>query len=80
MYKPRFHKQGRAQDRLGSPRDSATTGSWQKAQVPGLLGAAGQRRERWGGRRAPGEAGRMGLLFSCNIKPEKPSFSINEWI
>lgn len=66
-------------DGLGSPWDSATMGSWQKAQALGLRGAAGQRKERWGGRRGPREAGRMGLLFSCNIKPEKPCFSLNEW-
>jgi len=39
-------------------------GSWQKAQAAGLLEVAGQ----------------MDLLFSCNIKSEKPSFSINERI
>lgn len=60
---------------------SATTGSWQKAQAPGLWGAAEQKKERWEEGKEDGmEAGRMGLPFSCNIKPEKPSFSIKEWI
>lgn len=59
---------------------AAIIGSWQKAQAPGLLGAAGQRREM--GRGEGGGAGewRMGLPFSHSIKLEKPSFSIKEWI
>lgn len=69
--------------RMGSKgyETSATTGSWQKAQAPGFVGAVGQKKERWGeGKEDRMRAGRMGLPFSCNIKPEKPSLSIKEWI
>lgn len=33
-----------------------------------------------GGGEEGSQAGRMGLSFSCNSKPEKPSLWINEWI
>ena len=45
-------------------RGPCNHGKLAEGQAAGLLGVAGQ----------------MDLLFSCNIKPEKPSFSINEWI
>lgn len=65
--KPRMGWKGR--------ETSATTGNWQKAQAPGSLWAAGQKKERWGEGKEDGmEAGRMGLPFSCNINLKSPPY------